>query len=493
MAGTERPLWERLELDYVRRLSPFRVWKRWLSVGCAVAAIGWVATTAARNDATLYSSGPLAAAHAALKDQCHKCHTRSWRAIHRLLSPAATDAAMNGACLACHAGTIGHDAKSKRAWHALEVSRPSTEVPQLACASCHAEHEGAVRLTDVRDARCVTCHADLSARHARPDYANAIHSFAGDHPEFRVLAEATPDPASIKLNHELHMRPDLRGPRGPVQMKCADCHRAGRSPVPWPHGEPDLHEDARLATGNAGTAAAGPHMEPIRYSLHCAQCHELTADPIHRRLNGESVVPHRTPRAIRTFLWGQLTRFIGAHPEALTPPPPDREARRPTLRTGDPRQRDALSLEWVGKQASMLEKKIYRDKKLCLLCHDQQWPDDNDGLPAIVTSGIPIRWLDRASFNHARHRVSECNDCHKRAATSRQTSDVLLPGITTCRKCHAPPSRRRGAVAGGAADHCSTCHAYHRSPQAAPPGSDRLAADHVARATPLDSLRAPHQ
>ena len=32
------------------------------------------------------------------------------------------------------------------------------------------------------------------------------------------------DAASIKLNHKVHLKPDLKGPKGPVQLACRDCH-----------------------------------------------------------------------------------------------------------------------------------------------------------------------------------------------------------------------------------------------------------------------------
>jgi len=46
-----------------------------------------------------------------------------------------------------------------------------------------------------------------------------------------------------------------------------------------------------------------------------------------------------------------------------------------------------------------------------------------------------------------------CTECHA-ALTSRETADILIPGIATCEKCH-----HSGADA--AESRCFECHTYH--------------------------------
>lgn len=467
--ATQR-LWERFELDYFRRMPPYRAVKRWLSVGSASMAVAWIAWATARHDNSLYSSGPMTGAHAILADDCGKCHTVPWRGVHVLAAPAEADRVMNEACLRCHGNSIGHDPQTMAALHQGDGGESSE--PPTACHHCHDEHEGLPDLVSMTSDRCTSCHEDLRGEGAQTDFHSSITAFGADHPEFRLLVSDHGDPGTIKLNHEWHLKTDLRSPDGPVQMSCADCHRAGRSAVPWPYGRRALHQD----TGGSGSASE-PHlqaayMEPIRYSLHCVQCHELDVDPEDKRLDGGAMVPHDSPEAIRTYLRGALIAYIRTHPEEL-----DRRAdqpfdRRPALREMPPAEVNRLSLEeWTERELEVIEQEIYHDKKVCIKCHEQRVPEAGlPGLPEIVPPQVPRRWFAHASFDHDRHRVLRCEACHGGALSSAATKDVLLPGIETCRACHAPRSGRGPSATGGVADSCVTCHTYHKPPKDPQPG-----------------------
>ncbi len=94
------------------------------------------------------------------------------------------------------------------------------------------------------------------------------------------------------------------------------------------------------------------------------------------------------------------------------------------------------------------------DRGACLFCHDPSKvkpakPEDD---AVIQDSFIPVRWLNHALFNHETHRVVDCESCHSGARASKETSDVLLPGINNCQKCHNPK---------GAREDCIECHQYH--------------------------------
>jgi predicted CXXCH cytochrome family protein len=47
-----------------------------------------------------------------------------------------------------------------------------------------------------------------------------------------------------------------------------------------------------------------------------------------------------------------------------------------------------------------------------------------------------------------------CDSCHPAAATSKLSSDLLLPGINVCRNCHNSGKAWAGNT-------CATCHRYH--------------------------------
>jgi DNA-directed RNA polymerase subunit RPC12/RpoP len=50
-----------------------------------------------------------------------------------------------------------------------------------------------------------------------------------------------------------------------------------------------------------------------------------------------------------------------------------------------------------------------------------------------------------------------CESCHSRILESRQTAEVNLPGIETCRRCH----KEAGAMQAAAEGRCYECHSYH--------------------------------
>lgn len=461
MGRSVKPLWEQVELNYFNRLPAYRSWKRWLSVGFIALAVGWIVVSATRDNQSIYTSGPMSGGHELLGDSCEKCHTESWQGIKHLISSSGVDQTMNQACLKCHGTTIGHDNNTWSAWHQFHESDSLATEKFMACYHCHLEHEGPTRLTVIPDRFCVSCHADLQQEISTPSFAPAITTFHGDHPEFRILENHLPDQAKIQLNHAVHMKSNLRGPRGAVQMQCADCHRAGRSARDWPFGEATQHEDTGLVATSSEPDLQGAYMRPIRYSLHCKNCHELSIDLSAQHLNERSPVPHESPQMIRTYLRGLLLDYIQQHPEQLiladqTP------SRRPTLRELTPKEIDRLSLEWVENGLQSVEQKLYKAKKVCIYCHDQNWPDHHQGLPAIASPEIPFRWLLQTSFNHEKHRVWDCIACHKQATTSTKTSDVMLPDIESCRQCHSPRATSDHNKTGGVADNCVLCHTYHQ-------------------------------
>jgi hypothetical protein len=75
-------------------------------------------------------------------------------------------------------------------------------------------------------------------------------------------------------------------------------------------------------------------------------------------------------------------------------------------------------------------------------------------LPQVGHALTTVQWMPHAKFDHDAHRGFSCVSCHANAITSTEESDVLLPGIETCKTCHAPGP-----------DHvesqCSECHTYH--------------------------------
>lgn len=333
------------------------------------------------------------------------------------------------ACLTCHDGPKHQ---------AMQAFTP-------ACSSCHVEHRGVERIAEVPDSSCTQCHAQLRTARGTPSVARTVTLFIANHPEFRARLADARDPGTIKLNHAVHLAAGLKGPRGPVQMECGDCHRANPNSGPWPYGSvTDVAASPEMLRGRPQDF---PYMLPIKYAQQCAACHVLEFD---RRFAGEQV-PHDKPEIVHKFLIERYRRFIGEHPAAWhdnSPPQLQRivaESRMPPARDPD---------QWVQMQVDGAERLLWQ--KTCKECHTL--PVAAEGkLPEVPKSAIPQRWMQHAAFNHSAHTLLECESCHTATRRSKETADILLPGIATCRQCH----RREQEVGAGADARCSECHVYH--------------------------------
>ena len=99
-------------------------------------------------------------------------------------------------------------------------------------------------------------------------------------------------------------------------------------------------------------------------------------------------------------------------------------------------------------------------------------PQDSLTLPTSHPTKQKTRWFTDAVFSHQAHIAVSCESCHTRTRNSNQGSDILLPGIASCQKCHDGKSSPQGpALASGHAESgCFLCHQYHDwdHPQTAP-------------------------
>jgi hypothetical protein len=483
---TTKGVAKRIELTYYRKPHPFRRW--WRILGIAVPAVGaaWLLALAALGDQRVYSGGSVVAAHRMFESDCGRCHAEVPRPAPgaaaapgvRLTGavPTARPVAhtggwffrpvSDGACLACHDGTIHHD----------------TQTFEPTCGACHIEHRGETSLTRVSDRHCTMCHADLKVKATRgaPKFEPRIPSLA-EHPEFAVFRKGLKDEAQIKLSHATHLKADLPAGGGKrVTLACEFCHK----------------EDA-----------AGRYMLPIVYETHCAECHPLeVADGL--------VVPHERPEIVRGILLARLgargpaAPAPGAQREAPATAPPAEEpesgGRRRRGGTGASLREllELVQLRWdrgvqlaqrrrggateeapaetkeaetsppaaqkaaapagpAGLAAvSAAEKELFTGRQGCRYCHTVD--EGEQGLPRIVPPKIPNRWLPQSAFDHRAHRALTCVACHDGTPKSLETTDVLMPRIGSCRECH------RGR--GGARSGCVECHLYHDRAKERPAG-----------------------
>ncbi len=375
-------------------------------------------------------------AHAVLEKECAVCHDAK---------PASFSAKANRfGCLACHDAPMHHT--------------PLEKSPD--CATCHAEHRGRVNLKAAKDQACASCHSDLSrAFGGRSNYANRIVTFAEGHPEFAAVREGQRDPATIRLNHTIHLKPIRLTPSGPlVQLECHDCHRTSADKAPWAYGDDRyaaaetsyrLESELRLVKDKSLSPRAVPSgrelMEPVKFAIACAGCHSLAFD---KRFN--EGVPHDEPEVVHAFLVNKFREYIAAHPGEL------REARDPGRDlTGTPAPaavRVYTPNEWVAAQIDDAEELLWR--KTCKQCHALKTGTEPNTLPIVEPARTTVRWMPHAKFDHDAHQGFSCVSCHQKALSSTETSDVLLPGIATCKTCHAPGQEH-------AESQCFECHTYH--------------------------------
>jgi len=189
------------------------------------------------------------------------------------------------------------------------------------------------------------------------------------------------------------------------------------------------------------------------FAKHCAACHTLQFD---KRFGNEQV-PHDKPETVHAFLLKRFGEYIAAHPDAVHEVnPPDRllPERVRVLRVA----RNAA--EWLQFRVADAEWLLYA--KTCKQCH--MLTPTNSPLPEVAKSNLTARWLSHAEFDHHAHRMMSCTACHTRTPDSRETTDVLLPGIQTCQQCH----RRQGPSKEAAEGRCFECHQYHDWTKAKP-------------------------
>lgn len=428
---TTKNLAKRMDMQYFKQAHPLRSWRLWLSVLVPAVAIGWFAVQRA-NSQKIYSSGPLSAAHAVLGKQCNVCH------VTRLGFFRAT--VSDDACSRCHDAPAHHSDK---------VSRT------VSCASCHIEHRGSPRLASTDDPSCTQCHANLLTRSGSSHFARVVKDFDKQHPEFAALRSDGVDPGQVKLNHYAHLRPNLAGPSGRVQMDCQDCHQLMATSNNWPYSQSRAAPKPMPVADDTSTGLkhrrSMDYMSPILYVNQCGGCHvkDLQFD---KRF--DQATPHDKPEVVQAFLIQKYSDYFATHPRALSEAvAPDRILPGATISRNMNLPVPRTRQEWIDQQVMLADRLLF--EKGCKLCHVMI--AGNGPLPSVAKSSIPSRWFLHAEFSHGSHRLLTCTACHDRTPESRKTADILIPGIASCRSCHEDNGPQHDAASG----RCSECHAYH--------------------------------
>lgn len=394
-----------------------------LVCGMIVLGIGLAYPLLSARPYTL-SAGKIASVHKVIEGDCQRCHASPFERVN------------DRECLNCH--TMTEHAKG----HGKFLAQHATLSQR--CAECHMDHNGDHGLIQ-RDSRpCVTCHGGMNKLNKNASVLD-VASF-DSHPQFRVSikgegldvlrvslddTEHLIDKNPLKLNHAVHLKTGLRGPRGPETLQCNACHRLS----------PDRKE-----------------MQPIAFEKDCQQCHTLGFD---ERLP-DSQVPHGDAEAVYPALFAEYAKLIlvdgksrisvGKGPARAMP----EGTELPSAKDPEP------NVQLVQLDARAAEEELFT-RTGCFLCHTyQEKPPSEvsvDGSRySIVSPKIPNRWLTKARFDHGAHGEISCESCHEKVRKSTETRDVLLPSIKSCRECHAGENR-----SGFVTSDCVQCHAYHKS------------------------------
>jgi hypothetical protein len=287
------------------------------------------------------------------------------------------------------------------------------------CAACHVNRASVGR--KVTDAACLACHdgpihnaeqistpacADCHAEHKGSARLASVRSeaCAGCHADLKTKTGRTTFATNVGSFESAHPEFAALRNRDPGTIRMShQVHMAEN--LRGPRGA------VHLTCSDCHARDQG-QMLRIDYAKHCAACHPLIIDP---RI--PEPVPHDKPRVVADF----VAQYALQHPQSPRP----------------------AQLAW----------------KTCDQCHTMTLTNpaalaNPAALPEIAPSQIPARWFRHALFDHDVHQMLVCTECHARALTSTVSSDVLIPGIDTCRKCHQ-------GSADAADSNCSECHNYH--------------------------------
>ncbi|MHB1425529.1 MAG: cytochrome c3 family protein [Gemmataceae bacterium] len=450
------PQW--FELDYFRRRRLFRgLWRSSAGIALLVSCLG-VGWTLLAGKQTVYQAGPLSTAHASFNRDCRICHTEAFPVWNRLwTSDAAVRSVKDDACEQCHAGPLHHEC-----------------VAQLSCASCHHEHRGHPALARITDNQCTLCHADLKCDKGKAtQFVAHITGFTSQrHPEFRLWRDGSPtDPGTLRFNHKVHLQDlldidrkqwearqqtlreagvtlwDVEKPKKQVRLDCQSCHQMDE---------------------------AGRYIMPINFERHCQECHPLSVQlmgdwqgPLRETAFkfGSSPAPHpvggETAEAVRAALRERLTRFIlhDQNKPLLGEAKPQEPLRQlPGWISGAPVP--SREFAWVNQQLEQIEHVLFDGGGGCKHCHQEKTNPSKrpNGLPIyqpLGMLGVNKAWYEHSVFSHNSHKSLRCEQCHEDASRSEKASDVLLPRLETCLRCH-----NEGREVSARTD-CVECHIYH--------------------------------
>lgn len=397
---------------------------------------------------SMWSSGALSSAHHALEKDCQACHVDAFVTVK------------DETCLTCHQ----EDAHDHAAKPRLLTARGEPEgfgkigaafasafnKPPGRCVECHSEHEGSGAMEPTAQKFCADCHSGMDERLTDTKLENAS-DFGIEHPQFRPAVLVIPggkeplrkrvsldqkptENNGLKFPHDLH----LSKTGGVAQMGrrlskdygfgsslvCKDCH----TPDP-----------------------KGVRFEPVDMKEDCSMCHSLAFDEIGGTVR---TLRHGEPEMVQADLKAYYRSTRPTRPINLG----GMKRRRPGAGNEIRVASDyARAVQFRPSRANLAISQVFSRGGACFDCHGVTPPT----AAGRVDYGIkPVtqtdRYMHNGWFSHDAHVEEKCESCHN-APTSKDATDLLLPGIKTCRECHGGEFQKASDVPST----CAMCHDYH--------------------------------
>ncbi|MCW6529011.1 cytochrome c3 family protein [Sphingomonas sp. MMSM20] len=393
-----------------------------------------------------WTPGPLSKAHHALERQCEACHREAFVSVR------------DNACIACHKDAHDHAPAGRLALARetpglggqllAKVAHAFNKPPAGACVDCHREHEGAGPMQPTPQAFCTDCHGSLKDRLKDTSLADA-RDFGTAHPQFRPLVETVPgkhptferksldqpitSDDGLKFPHDIHlsatggvakMARTMRAEHGfGDALACQDCHKP---------------------------TADGTRFLPVDMERDCKMCHSLSFETI-----------SGTMRTLRHGQPDQVIADLRAYYRSTAPARPIELGGMARRRPGDYAE-GRIYHAYFGAAATRpgnadaAIRAVFSKGGACYDCHVVTPPGSNGATTWRITPvNQPMRYMMNGWFDHAAHRTEKCESCHA-APKSSAATDLLLPGIATCRTCHGG-EQSKAAVPSS----CAMCHSYH--------------------------------
>jgi hypothetical protein len=370
-----------------------------------------------------WETGPLSHVHQHFGNNCRICHTKPFVMVE------------NQTCINCHLDVTKHADPQTFDMAILDEAR---------CGFCHKEHNNVLALKPAYQSLCTDCHLDMTGAGVLTALGN-VGDFALDHPQFKpTVRTKTPGQdeslpiewqrisindskllheSGLKFPHDKHLvAKGVTSPGGTKVLECIDCHRS----------EP-----------------GGAYFLPVQMEAHCQECHALTFDPA----TPDRVVPHADLQRLQVFLdeFYALQALQGGY-RGEDAPPVVQMRRRPNTQITAREQQDVL--RWAESQAQKMAREIVEIRS-CVTCHDITLAPNTVAGWNIDPVYASSRWFAMARFDHRKHRQSDCKTCHA-ATNSSLSTDVLMPGIDTCRECHGSEKAHDKYPSS-----CILCHQFH--------------------------------